>query len=103
MTLSVFKSASLISVILLATTACAQPSSADATRTQLTQNNQSMQTSKAVSATVDKRLRQVLTQAGIKTQITSIAPSKLPNMYQVNLAGQPPLHITKRRSLCHPR
>ncbi|HBL97215.1 MAG TPA: hypothetical protein DD294_09695, partial [Psychrobacter sp.] len=95
MTLSVFKSASLISVTLLATTACAQPSSADATRTQLTQNNQSMQTSKAVSATVDKRLRQVLTQAGIKTQITSIAPSKLPNMYQVNLAGQPPLHITK--------
>ena len=95
MTLSVFKSASLISVILLATTACAQPSSADATRTQLTQNNQSMQTSKAVSATVDKRLRQVLTQAGIKTQITSIAPSKLPNMYQVNLAEQPPLHITK--------
>ena len=95
MTLSVFKSASLISVILLATTACAQSNSADATRTQLNQKNQSTQTSKAVSATVDKRLRQVLTQAGIKTQITSIAPSNLPNMYQVSLAGQPPLHITE--------
>ena len=95
MTLSVIKSASLSSVILLATTACAQPSSADTTSTQLNQNNQSAQMSKAVSATVDKRLRQVLTQAGIKTQITSIAPSKLPNMYQVNLAEQPPLHITK--------
>ncbi|MGM8899853.1 disulfide isomerase DsbC N-terminal domain-containing protein, partial [Psychrobacter sp. 1Y4] len=95
MTLSVFKSASLISVILLATTACAQPSSADTTSTQLNQNNQSAQMSKVVSATVDKRLRQVLTQAGIKTQITSIAPSNLPNMYQVSLAGQPPLHITE--------
>ena len=95
MKLSAFNSVSLISLVLLATTACAQSNSADATRTQLNQNNQSMQTSKAVSATVDKRLRQVLTQAGIKTQITSIAPSKLPNMYQVNLAEQPPLHITK--------
>jgi len=94
-TLSVFKSASLISVILLATTACVQSSSADETSTQLNQNHQSMQTSKAVSSTVDKRLRQVLTQAGIKTQITSIVPSNLPNMYQVNLAGQPPLHITE--------
>ena len=95
MKLSAFNSVSLISLVLLATTACAQSNSADATRTQLNQNNQSMQTSKAVSATVDKRLRQVLTQAGIKTQITSIAPSKLPNMYQVNLAEQPPLHITE--------
>ena len=95
MKLSAFNSVSLISLVLLATTACAQSNSADAARTQLNQNNQSMQTSKAVSATVDKRLRQVLTQAGIKTQITSIAPSKLPNMYQVNLAEQPPLHITK--------
>ena len=93
--LSAFNSVSLISLVLLATTACAQSNSADAASTQLNQNNQSMQTSKAVSATVDKRLRQVLTQAGIKTQITSIAPSKLPNMYQVNLAEQPPLHITK--------
>ena len=95
MKLSAFNSVSLIGLVLLATTACAQSNSADATRTQLNQKNQSTQTSKAVSATVDKRLRQVLTQAGIKTQITSIVPSKLPNMYQVNLAGQPPLHITK--------
>ncbi|MDN5619965.1 MAG: thioredoxin fold domain-containing protein [Psychrobacter sp.] len=95
MKLSAFNSVSLISLVLLATTACAQSNSADATRTQLNQKNQSTQTSKAVSATVDKRLRQVLTQAGIKTQITSIVTSKLPNMYQVNLAGQPPLHITE--------
>ena len=95
MKLSAFNSVSLIGLVLLATTACAQSNSADATRTQLNQKNQSTQTSKAVSATVDKRLRHVLTQAGIKTQITSIVPSKLPNMYQVNLAGQLPLHITK--------
>ncbi|MGB2082585.1 MAG: disulfide isomerase DsbC N-terminal domain-containing protein, partial [Psychrobacter sp.] len=60
--------------------------------TQSTTNSQAAQ---VVSATVDKRLRQILTQAGIKTQITSIVPSKLPNMYQVNLAGQLPLHITE--------
>ena len=95
MTLPVLKSASLISVILLATTACAQPSSADATSSQPSQDSQSSQAVEAVSATVDQRLRQVLTQAGIKTQITAIVPSKLPNMYQVDLAGQLPLHITE--------
>ncbi len=95
MTLPVLKSASLISVILLATTACAQPSSADANSNNVTQNTTNSQVAEAVSATVDKRLRQILTQAGIKTQITSIVPSKLPNMYQVNLAGQLPLHITE--------
>ena len=95
MTLPVCKSASLISVILLATTACAQPSSADANSNNVTQSTTNSQAAQAVSATVDKRLRQVLTQAGIKTQITSIVPSKLPNMYQVNLAGQLPLHITE--------
>ena len=95
MTLPVLKSASLISVILLATTACAQPSSADANSNNVTQSTTNSQVAQAVSATVDKRLRQVLTQAGIKTQITSIVPSKLPNMYQVNLAGQLPLHITE--------
>jgi len=94
-TLPVLKSASLISVILLATTACAQPSSADANSNNVTQSTTNSQVAQAVSATVDKRLRQVLTQAGIKTQITSIVPSKLPNMYQVNLAGQLPLHITE--------
>ena len=95
MTLPVLKSTSLISVILLATTACAQPSSADANSNNVTQSTTNSQVAQAVSATVDKRLRQVLTQAGIKTQITSIVPSKLPNMYQVNLAGQLPLHITE--------
>ncbi|WP_298811004.1 thioredoxin fold domain-containing protein [uncultured Psychrobacter sp.] len=95
MTLPVLKSTSLISVILLATTACAQPSSADANSNNVTQNTTNSQATQTVSATVDKRLRQVLTQAGIKTQITSILPSKLPNMYQVNLAGQLPLHITE--------
>lgn len=95
MTLSVLKPTSLIGVILLATTACAQPSSADATSVQVNNNSQSAQTTKAVSVAIDQRLRQVLTQAGIKTQITSIVPSNLPNMYQVNLAGQLPLHITE--------
>jgi len=94
-TLSVLKPASLIGVILLATTACAQPSSADASSAQLSNNSQSAKTAKAVSTAIDQRLRQVLTQAGIKTQITSIVPSNLPNMYQVNLAGQLPLHITE--------
>ncbi|MGM8889648.1 disulfide isomerase DsbC N-terminal domain-containing protein [Psychrobacter sp. 1Y1] len=95
MTLPVLKSISLISVILLATTACAQPSSADANSNNVTQSTTNSQAVQTVSETVDKRLRQVLTQAGIKTQITSIVPSKLPNMYQVNLAGQLPLHITE--------
>jgi len=94
-TLPVLKSTSLISVILSATTACAQPSPADANSNNVTQNTTNSQVAEAVSATVDKRLRQILTQAGIKTQITSIVPSKLPNMYQVNLAGQLPLHITE--------
>ena len=95
MTLPVLKSASLISVILLATTACAQPSSADVNSNNVTQNTINSQVAEAVSAAIDKRLRQVLTKAGIKTQITYIVPSKLPNMYQVNLAGQLPLHITE--------
>ena len=95
MTLPVLKSASLISVILLATTACAQPSLADANSNNVTQSTTSSQAAQVVSANIDKRLRQILTQAGIKTQITSIVPSKLPNMYQVNLAGQLPLHITE--------
>jgi protein-disulfide isomerase len=94
-TLPVLKSASLISIILLATTACAQPSSADANSNNVTQSTTNSQVAEAVSATVDKRLRQILTQAGIKTQITSIVPSKLPNMYQANLARQLPLHITE--------
>ena len=91
------KSAGLISVLLLATTACAQPSATDMTNKSASQSNsQSTQNTKAiVSKAVDGQLRELLTQAGIKTQITSIVPSKLPNMYQVNLAEQLPLHITE--------
>ncbi|MCG3861057.1 hypothetical protein I3247_05500, partial [Psychrobacter sp. Ps5] len=101
MKFSLLKSASLMSVILLTTTACAQQSATDTIKNnvnQAPQNSASIQSTQAtssVSKAVDSQLRQLLSQAGIKTQITSIVPSKLPNMYQVNLAGQPPLHITK--------
>ena len=90
-------STSLISVMLLATTACAQPSATDITSNTANQkNSQSIQNTKmTVSKAVDSQLRELLTQAGIKTQITSIVPSKLPNMYQVNLSEQRPLHITE--------
>jgi len=99
--------ASLMTTVLLTTTACAQPSTTDTTSRNMSQDPQSAQSlstqntniesnqaSGSVSESVDSRLRQVLTQAGIKTEITSIEPSNLPNMYQVNLAGQMPLHIT---------
>ncbi|MBF0657571.1 thioredoxin fold domain-containing protein [Psychrobacter sp. NG25] len=95
MKLSVLKSAGLISTILLATTACAEPSANDATSKNVSQSAQGTQITDTVSKSVDSRLRQLLDQAGIKTQITSIVPSNLPNMYQVNLAGQLPLHITE--------
>ena len=102
MKLPVLNSASLIGVMLLATTACAQPNTADMTNKTVSQKvNHSAQVGQntkaigTVSKSVDSRLRQLLTQAGIKTQITSIVPSKLPNMYQVNLAEQLPLHITE--------
>jgi len=91
----VLKSAGLMSAILLATTACAQPSATDAINNKLSSSVQTTPAAGTVGQSVDKRLRQLLTQAGIKTQITSIVPSKLPNMYQVNLVGQLPLHITK--------
>ncbi len=103
MKLSVLKSTSLMGIILLATTACAQSNTTDMSTKTAIQKSQSAQNAKTtgavnqsvVSQAIDSRLRQLLTQAGIKTQITSIVPSKLPNMYQVNLAGQPPLHITE--------
>ena len=97
----ILKSASLISAILLTSTACAQPSTTDAIKKNSSQAPQTIETMQNTQATgniskaVDSQLRQLLTQAGIKTQITSIVTSKLPNMYQVNLAGQPPLHITE--------
>lgn len=89
--LPLIKIASLVSVITLATTACAQ-SNEGVTKNQ---NIENVEKAGSISQSIDSHLRQVLTQAGIKTQITSIAPSNLPNMYQVNLAGQAPLHITK--------
>ncbi|WP_201597705.1 disulfide isomerase DsbC N-terminal domain-containing protein [Psychrobacter vallis] len=94
MKLPILKPASLIGILLLATTACAQPNATDATQKTIGQASKSPQTADTISQSVDQRLRQVLEQAGIKTQITSIVPSNLPNMYQVSLAGQLPLHIT---------
>lgn len=98
----ILKSASLISAILLATTACAQQSTSDVIKNnnspapQTVANIQSTQAATgSMSKAVDSQLRQLLSQADIKTQITSIVPSQLPNMYRVNLVGQPPLHITK--------
>ena len=97
----ILKFASLISAILLTSTACAQPSTSDAIKKNSSQAPQTIETMQNTQATgsiskaVDSQLRQLLSQAGIKTQITSIVVSKLPNMYQVNLAGQPPLHITE--------
>lgn len=96
MKLPLFKSASIISALLLATTACAQPAATTPSTQGANQNNNTTQNVVAdkVSPAIDSRLRQALKQAGIKTEITSIAASNLPNMYQVNLVGQPPLHIT---------
>ncbi|WP_201585119.1 disulfide isomerase DsbC N-terminal domain-containing protein [Psychrobacter sp. HII-4] len=101
MKLSVLKSASLITAMLWATTACAQSDATDAVKsdtspqaTQITQAH-GTQAKGTVKESIDSQLRQLLTQAGIKTQIDSIVPSKLPNMYQVNLVGQLPLHITE--------
>ena len=93
----ILKSASLTGVFLLATTACAQPNATDMTNKTTQQSSVSLQSTQAagkVSKSIDTSLRQLLTQAGIKTQILSIVPSTLPNMYQVNLAEQLPLHIT---------
>lgn len=95
MKLSFVTFASLIGVMSLATTACAQPSAKDVMNKNTSQNVASSQAAGTMNQSIDSHLRQVLTQAGIKAQITSIAPSNLPNMYQVTLAGQAPLHITK--------
>ena len=99
------KSSSIVAAFLLATTACAQPSSTQTitkSSNQVAPNisssesfaNTNRKNNVPVSAAIDTRLRQLLMQAGIKTQITTITPSNLPNMYQVNLVGQPSLHIT---------
>ncbi len=99
------KPASVFGMLLLATSACAQPANnANTNATNQTinlginqNNSQSAKTTQPtgiVSTDIDSHLRQTLSQAGIKTGIISIEPSKLPNMYQVSLDGQPPLHIT---------
>ena len=93
----ILKAVSLTSIVLLATTACAQPHATDMTNKTTQQSSASLQSTQAagtVSKSIDTSLRQVLAQAGIKTQILSIVPSHLPTMYQVNLAEQLPLHIT---------
>ncbi|WP_131668642.1 thioredoxin fold domain-containing protein [Psychrobacter pygoscelis] len=54
---------------------------------------QSHVTSTDVTA-IQAHIRRTLTEAGIKPAILSIVPSELPSMYQVNLQGMPPLHIT---------
>ena len=92
---SLLTSTTLIGTLIVSTTACAQPTPKETTSKSIRQNTVNSQATGTMSQSIDSHLRQVLTQAGIKTQITSIVPSKLPNMYQVNLAGQPPLHITK--------
>ena len=84
------KPISFISALLLTATACAQPATSTDENIKMTQSA----AADKVSADTDSHLRQVLTEVGIKAQILSIEPSNLPNMYQVNLAGQPPLHIT---------
>ena len=93
----ILKAVSLTGIVLLATTACAQPNATDMTNKTTQKTSASLQSTQAagtVSKSIDTSLRQVLAQAGIKTQILSIVPSHLPNMYQVNLAEQLPLHIT---------
>jgi len=96
---SLLTSTTLIATFIVATTACAQPNPANVSSSHTSQNVASQniartQAAGTVSHSVDKRLRQILKQAGIKTQITSIVPSNFPNMYQVNLVGQLPLHMT---------
>ena len=88
-TTPVFKAMSLVSVLLLATSACAE-----STISGVSQSSSNTQANTSVSQAVDTRIRQTLSEAGIKVEIIAIAPSHLPNMYQVELIGQPLLHIT---------
>ena len=96
MKLPLFRSAALFSAILLATSACAQPtpnttgSSSNSIQSQSTIKS----STKVTSSTIDAHLRKVLTEVGIKAEIIAIKPSNLPSMYQIDLVGQPPLHIT---------
>lgn len=90
MKLPVLKSISLVGALLLTATACAQPTISIENKVNTAQTS----VTNKVSTAVDSHLRQILTEVEIKTKILSIMPSKLPNMYQVNLVGQPPLHMT---------
>lgn len=94
MKLPTFKSATIISAMLLATSACAQPTSTTNTNGESSKNLSSVTATNTVTAATDSHLRKVLLEVGIKTEIVAITPSNLPNMYQVDLVGQPPLHIT---------
>ena len=92
---------SLLALMICATSACAQPTAMQSTQSSPSasaQNNQQAASASADTAGVDAateaHLRRVLTETGIKTQIAGISHSKLPNMYQVDLVGQPPLHIS---------
>lgn len=92
MKLAVLKSAPIISALLLAASAYAQPASIAPPNSPLNSNIQ--QASNTVPASIDSHLRKVLTEVGIKTEIVAIGVSNLPNMYQIDLVGQAPLHIT---------
>ena len=94
MKLPTFKSATIISAMLLATSACAQPTSTTNANSESSKNVPSVTETSTVTAATDSYLRKVLLEVGIKTEIVAITPSNLPNMYQVDLVAQPPLHIT---------
>ena len=94
MKLPTFKSATIISAMLLATSACAQPTSTTNANSESSKNVPSVTATSTVTAATDSYLRKVLLEVGIKTEIVAITPSNLPNMYQVDLVAQPPLHIT---------
>ncbi|WP_367110661.1 thioredoxin fold domain-containing protein [uncultured Psychrobacter sp.] len=110
---TIVKTTSIVSAVLLVATACTPSNTATINKTTAISQTAKQNTSQnvedkkvasktrptivspaMVSEAIDSHLRQVLKQAGIKTDITSIVPSNFPNMYQVNLVGQPPLHIT---------
>lgn len=94
MKLPTFKSATIISAMLLATSACAQPTSTTNANSESSKNVPSVTETSTVTAATESYLRKVLLEVGIKTEIVAITPSNLPNMYQVDLVAQPPLHIT---------
>ena len=88
----VLKSASFVSAWLLSVTAYTQVAT-----TPTSENVKTLSSPVAINkadAAIDSNLRRILLEVGIKAEIIAITPSNFPNMYQVNLVGQPPLHIT---------